>query len=94
MAKRHFAQSNGRGVNLALFDGSCAANAIKVRQVDGGGNLRPVQVGLVGYLSGDVKGSFAAAAGALDLNTLQKNYFNNLTLAHSLNLAQFGTYGM
>jgi hypothetical protein len=54
----------------------------------------PVHVGLVGYLSGDVDGSFAGAAGALDLDTLQGTYFNNLTSSHGLNPSQFGIYSV
>ena len=53
-----------------------------------------MHVGLVGYLSGDVDGSFAGAAGALDLDTLQSTYFNNLTSSHGLNLSQFGVYSV
>jgi methionine-rich copper-binding protein CopC len=54
----------------------------------------PVHVGLVGYLSGDVDGSFAGATGATALNT---SYFTSLVAAHtelgsSFNLAQFGIY--
>jgi hypothetical protein len=52
-----------------------------------------VQVGLVGYLRGDVDGSFAGAAGALDLDDAQPGYFNALVAEQSaLNLAQFGIY--
>jgi hypothetical protein len=53
----------------------------------------PVHVGLVGYLSGDVDGSFAGAAGALDLDALQSGYFTSLAAASGLNLTQFGVYG-
>jgi hypothetical protein len=53
----------------------------------------PVHVGLVGYLSGDVDGSFAGAAGALDLDVLQPAYFTSLSAATGLNLTQFGVYG-
>ena len=53
----------------------------------------PVHVGLVGYLSGDVDGSFAGAAGALDLDAVQQNYFTSLAAASGLNLTQFGVYG-
>ena len=53
-----------------------------------------VQVGLVGYLRGDVDGSFAGAAGALDLDGAQPGYFTDLVAAQpALNLAQFGIYG-
>ena len=53
----------------------------------------PVKVGLVGYLSGDVDGSFAGAAGALDLDITQASYFTALVTANSgLSLAQFGVY--
>ena len=52
----------------------------------------PVHVGLVGYLSGDVDGSFAGAAGALDLDALQSGYFTSLSAASGLNLTQFGVY--
>ena len=53
----------------------------------------PVKVGLVGYLSGDVDGSFAGATGALDLDALQSGYFTSLAAASGLNLTQFGVYG-
>ena len=53
----------------------------------------PVKVGLVGYLTGDVDGSYAGAAGALDLDTTQASYFTALVAANSgLSLAQFGVY--
>ena len=51
-----------------------------------------MKVGLVGYLSGDVDGSFAGAAGALDLDVTQTAYFTNLAAASGLNLTQFGVY--
>jgi hypothetical protein len=54
----------------------------------------PVHVGLVGYLSGDVDGSYAGGAGALDLDAMQSNYFEDLTSSTpGLSLAQFGVYG-
>ena len=50
----------------------------------------PVHVGLVGYLSGDVDGSFAGAGGATALTT---SYFSGLVSSNTdLNLAQFGVY--
>ena len=54
----------------------------------------PVHVGLVGYLSGDVDGSFAGASGATALGS---SYFTALVSAHTelgsgFNLAQFGVY--
>ena len=53
----------------------------------------PVHVGLVGYLSGDVDGSYAGALGAADLDTTQPDYFTALVAAHpGLSLAQFGVY--
>ena len=53
-----------------------------------------VQVGLVGYLRGDVDGSFAGASGALDLDDAQPGYFTDLVAEQpALNLAQFGIYG-
>ena len=54
--------------------------------------LSPIHVGLVGYLAGDVDGSFSGAAGGLDLDTLQANYFTDLTTGHGLSLTQFGVY--
>lgn len=51
-----------------------------------------VQAGLVAYLSGDVDGSFMGSAGALDLDTLQANYFTDLTTGQNLSLTQFGVY--
>ena len=53
----------------------------------------PVHVGLVGYLSGDVDGSFAGGAGALDLDITQASYFTALVTGNSgLSLTQFGVY--
>jgi hypothetical protein len=40
-----------------------------------------------------VDGSFAGAAGALDLDAVQQNYFTSLAAASGLNLTQFGVYG-
>ena len=54
--------------------------------------LSPIHVGLVGYLAGDVDGSFSGAAGALDLDALQASYFADLTAGHGLSLTQFGVY--
>ena len=51
----------------------------------------PVHVGLVGYLSGDVDGSYAGAAGALDLDVTQPTYIATLVANHpGLTVAQFG----
>lgn len=50
----------------------------------------PVHIGLVGYLTGDVDGSYAGLIGALDLDTSQPSYFQNLTTATGLSLSQFG----
>ena len=53
-----------------------------------------VHVGLVGYLRGDVDGSFAGASGALDLDDAQPGYFTALVAEQpALNLTQFGIYG-
>ena len=51
----------------------------------------PVKVGLVGYLTGDVDGSFAGAAGS---SSLTKTYFEALVAAYptELSLVQFGVY--
>ena len=51
----------------------------------------PVKVGLVGYLTGDVDGSFAGATGS---SSLTKTYFDTLVAARptELSLAQFGVY--
>ena len=51
----------------------------------------PVKLGLVGYLSGDVDGSYAGATGS---SSLTKTYFDALVAAHptELSLAQFGVY--
>ena len=54
------------------------------------GNSSPAHVGLVGYLSGDVDGSYAGAVGALDLDATQTNYFQNLAAATGFSLSQFG----
>jgi hypothetical protein len=51
----------------------------------------PVHVGLVGYLSGDVDGSYAGPAGALDLDVTQPGYIAALVASHPwLTVAQFG----
>jgi hypothetical protein len=53
-----------------------------------------VHLGLVGYLRGDVDGSFAGASGAQDLDDTQPGYFTALVADQpALNLAQFGIYG-
>ena len=52
----------------------------------------PVHVGLAGYLSGDVNGSYAGAAGALDLDNTQPDYFQSLSASTGLSLSQFGVY--
>jgi serralysin len=54
-----------------------------------------IHVGLVGVLRGDVDGSYAGAAGALDLDTdaTHANYFALLLAAHKeLSPSQFGVY--
>jgi hypothetical protein len=57
------------------------------------GDAATVQVKLVGYLRGDVDGSFAGATDALDLDEVQPDYFTALVLEQpALNLAQFGIY--
>jgi hypothetical protein len=57
------------------------------------GDAATLQVKLVGYLRGDVDGSFAGATGALDLDEVQPDYFTALVLEQpALNLAQFGIY--
>ena len=54
----------------------------------------PVHVGLVGYLGGDVDGSYGGAPTAPDLDLTQPGYFQALVAAHpALSLAQFGIYG-
>ena len=51
----------------------------------------PVHVGLVGYLSGDVDGSYAGPAGALDLDVTQPTYIAALVGSHpGLTASQFG----
>ena len=52
----------------------------------------PVHIGLVGYLRGDVDGSYAGAVGALDLDATQPNYFQSLVQVTGLSLTQFGVY--
>ena len=57
------------------------------------GDAATVHVGLVGYLRGDVDGSFAGAAGALDLDDTQPGFFEALVADNpALSLAQFGIY--
>ena len=50
----------------------------------------PVKVGLVGYLTGDVDGSYAIAGSS----SLTKTYFDALVAAYptELSLVQFGVY--
>ena len=57
------------------------------------GTSSPVHMGLVGYLSGDVDGSYAGANGASDLDASEPGYFSTLVGAHpQLSLSQFGIY--
>ncbi len=57
------------------------------------GGVSPVHIGLVGYLSGDVDGSYGGG-GTQDLDVSQSDYFTALVTAHpGLSLAQFGVYG-
>ena len=52
-----------------------------------------VHIGLVGYLTGDVDGSYAGALGALDLDATQPHYLTTLIGNHTeLSLSQFGVY--
>ncbi|MDD5333965.1 MAG: hypothetical protein PHS32_09475 [Rhodoferax sp.] len=54
----------------------------------------PVHVGLVGYLSGDVDGSYAGTATAGDLDVTDPAYFTSLVGSHAeLTASQFGVYG-
>lgn len=48
-----------------------------------------LRVGLVGFLRGDVDGSYAGAANA---EGLSRDYFTALALEHNLNASQFGVY--
>jgi VCBS repeat-containing protein len=48
-----------------------------------------LRVGLVGFLRGDVDGSYAGAANA---EGLSRDYFTALASEHDLNLSQFGVY--
>ena len=50
-------------------------------------------MGLVGYIRGDVNGSYGGVAGAPDLDETQPEYFQNLTSETGLSLSQFGVYG-
>jgi hypothetical protein len=84
----HFANESDLAVPAITPAGSVAQPAINVF-LD---TASPVHVGLVGYLSGDVDGSYAGGAGALDLDTTQPGYFQDLTSTQGLNLAQFGIY--
>jgi hypothetical protein len=53
----------------------------------------PVHIGLVGYLTGDVDGSYAGAVGASDLDVIQPDYIATLVGSHpELSLGQFGVY--
>ena len=57
------------------------------------GASSPVHVGLVGYLRGDVDGSYAGAPTAQSLDLSQPGYFSALVETHpGLSLAQFGVY--
>jgi len=49
----------------------------------------PVHVGLVGYLTGDVDGSFAGASRS---SNLPGTYFTDLVAANGLQASQFGVY--
>ena len=55
--------------------------------------VSPVHVGLVGYLTGDVDGSFQAPGTPQDLDVTQPTYFSALVDHHpALSLTQFGIY--
>jgi len=57
------------------------------------GDANLVHVGLVGYLSGDVDGSFAGSKDAVNLDHTQTSYFIDLLAIHPwLNASQFGIY--
>ncbi len=61
--------------------------------IDLSGATGPVHLGLVGYLTGDVDGSYAGASGAVDLDTIEPTYFTSLVDNNpGLNLTQFGIY--
>jgi hypothetical protein len=77
--------------NAALSPGQPPAINLNLSGADA-----TVHVGLVGYLRGDVDGSFAGVSGALDLDDTQPGYFDALVAEHPelrLNLTQFGIYG-
>ena len=83
----HFANESDLAVPAITPAGSVALPAINVL-LD---TASPVHVGLVGYLSGDVDGSYAGASGAVSLDA---RYFTALIEVHSeLNPSQFGIYG-
>ena len=60
--------------------------------VDTTGAASTMHVGLVGYIRGDVNGSYVGLVGVSDLDLTQPDYFLNLTLATGLDLSQFGIY--
>ena len=82
----NFANEADLAVSGITPAGSVALPAINVIL----SSASPVHVGLVGYLRGDVDGSFAGAAGAASLDV---GYFTSLVEnTQGLNLAQFGVY--
>jgi uncharacterized delta-60 repeat protein len=89
--KWHFVRDTDTSIptKIGLTPGVAPANLI----VDLSATGSITKVGLVGYLSGDVDGSYAGTAGSQDLDITQPTYFTDLVGAHSLlSLSQFGVY--
>lgn len=85
----HFVDEADTGMAARASLGPGAPPALQVAV----GGASPAHVGLVGYLSGDVDGSYAGRAGAADLDVSQSDYFTTLSASHAgLNLSQFGIY--
>jgi hypothetical protein len=78
----------------ASVPGISPAGAVAVSAISTSlSSTSPVHVGLVGYLRGDVDGSYAGVGTEQDLDTTHPGYFVTLVGAHpELSLGQFGVY--
>ena len=85
----HFANEDDAAVPQVAALSPGAAPAIGV---DLSAAAKSVHVGLVGYVSGDVDGSFDGDIDSQDLDDTQSDYFSVLIQDHQLDPAQFGVY--
>jgi len=86
----HFADESS-GAVAAITSHALSPGLAPVVSIDTSSAIAPLHVGLVGYLTGDVDGSYAATGSTSGLDAA---YFTQLVADHpGLNLSQFGIYG-